>query len=169
MSTENSKPEWFQMTEAGAFPTVSKAKRALRIMALSAPLLVLGAGFVYAQSQNSPGTTASAASPISTATTAVSIPAIVATTAAASVTTQHTSLLSSTPVKASNISFNFPIKKPTGGSEDANGSGEGNGDDNSTLSLSPAPTLSPLSSGTPSIGGIKKPTGGSEDANGSDD
>ena len=65
MSPENSKPEWFQMADADPIPANPKSKKGIRMMALATPLLVLGAGLVYAQTQGtSPadaGTTAQAA------------------------------------------------------------------------------------------------------------
>ena len=75
MSPENSKPEWFQMADADPMPATPKSKRGIRMMALATPLLVLGAGLAYAQTQGtSPadaGTTAqAAANPIAIASTA---------------------------------------------------------------------------------------------------
>lgn len=69
MSSENSKPEWFQMAEADVFPPQSRGKRVVRIMALATPLLVLGAGLVFAQTQDSPTAVASAVTSAATPTT----------------------------------------------------------------------------------------------------
>ncbi len=73
MSPEISKPEWFQMADADPIPAAPKSKKGIRLMAIATPLLVLGAGLAYAQTQGtSPadaGTTAqAAANPISFST-----------------------------------------------------------------------------------------------------
>ncbi len=126
MSSENSKPEWFQMTEAEVFPPQSKGKRAIRIMALTTPILVLGAGLVFAQTQGSPTAVASAVtSPTAAAVDPVSI---------ASTPTPSTQVAASTPVTAPastaiQVSLTSPnpsstVKKPaiatlpTGGGDD---------------------------------------------------
>ena len=71
MSPANSKPEWFQLADGDVIPPRPKSKRAVRIMALATPLLVLGAGLVFAQTQESPIAVASAVT--STATQSPSI------------------------------------------------------------------------------------------------
>ena len=89
MSPEKSKPEWFHMAEADAAPPQPKGRKVIRIMALATPLLVLGASMVFAQTQGTPTTLASAvtsaASPVatSTASTPVSTAIQVAQTAPA--------------------------------------------------------------------------------------
>jgi hypothetical protein len=70
MSSENSKPEWFQMAQADAFEPKPASKKVLKIMALATPLFVLGAGLVFAQSQNSPSAVATALPTSSVATAA---------------------------------------------------------------------------------------------------
>lgn len=76
MSPENSKPEWFHMAEADDTPPRPRGKRVIRIMALAIPLLVLGAGLVFAQTQDTPNAVASAATSASTpASTPVTTPA----------------------------------------------------------------------------------------------
>lgn len=130
MSPENSKPEWFQMTQADAFEPKPKSKRVVRIMALATPLFVLGAGMVFAQTQDSPTAQASSS------TTAVSTPAAtdpislssapVATTpsaapvsATASNAVQISQASSTTPSAKASITIKKPgIKMPTGGGDD---------------------------------------------------
>jgi len=91
MTSENSKPEWFQMTDADTIPPQPKGKRAAWIMALATPLLVLGAGLVFAQTQGSPTAVASA---VTSAATSASTPAStpVTTPASASITIQKPSI-----------------------------------------------------------------------------
>ena len=105
MSSENSKPEWFQMTDADTIPPQAKGKRAIRIMALATPLLVLGAGLVFAQTQDSPTAVASAVTSAATSngdrvslstTPAPSAQATASTSASAPVTTQVTTPASTT-------------------------------------------------------------------------
>ena len=75
MSTENSKPEWFQMAQTDAFEPKSGSKKLLRIMALAAALFVLGAGLALAQSQTTPNAVASPSATVQTATVAPATPA----------------------------------------------------------------------------------------------
>jgi len=123
MNTENSTPEWFQMAQGDGFEPKPKGKRALRIMALTAPLFVLGAGLVFAQTQESPtavasgvATTASASSS-STAPISLSTPAPTAPSAGNTVQVAQTS--SATPTAKASITIKKPaITMPTGGGED---------------------------------------------------
>lgn len=50
--TPMKKPEWFQMAEADGPRQVRKVKRGARIVALIAPLLLVGVGVVVAQSND---------------------------------------------------------------------------------------------------------------------
>jgi cytoskeletal protein RodZ len=134
MSSENSKPEWFQMTETDVFPPRSKGKRAVRIMALATPLLVLGAGLVFAQTQDSPTAVASAvtstatptADPIALSTTpsqsVVSAPASTPVTTQASTPTSRTIQVSqsSSTTQSPSITIKKPAiaTLPTGGGDD---------------------------------------------------
>lgn len=56
-----SKPEWFQLTEAdqshGRPSVLRRVNRAARLLALATPLLVVGMGFLVAQSGPTPATT----------------------------------------------------------------------------------------------------------------
>lgn len=73
MSPENSTPEWFQMAQADAFESKPKS-RVVRIIALAIPLLVLGAGLVFTQTQDSPSAVASSGTnTVSTAVTSTPI------------------------------------------------------------------------------------------------
>ncbi|MBI3429509.1 MAG: hypothetical protein HY050_05560 [Actinobacteria bacterium] len=56
----NSKPEWFQLTEADQIQARPKVNRAARILALASPLLVVGMGVIVAQNGNAPTAIASA-------------------------------------------------------------------------------------------------------------
>ena len=141
MSTENSKPEWFQMSEADAFEPKPASKKVLRIMALATPLFVLGAGLVFAQSQSSPSALASSAAAVQTSAVAAATPA-------------------SSPIRISRVASVGPaitIAKP--GIKLPSGSGE---DDISSAVLS-----APNSSTTITKPGIKLPSGG--DGEGNDD
>ncbi len=143
MSPENSKPEWFQMAEADAIPAALKSKRGIRMMALATPLLVLGAGLAYAQTQGtSPadaGTTAqAAANPIaiaSTSTPTASTP--VANTPSTPKVSSHESSTASTVLVSQTSSA------PT-----------------STAPVSPAAPVSPTAITKP---GLTMPTSGGED------
>ena len=97
MSPENSKPEWFHMAEADDTPPRPRGKRVIRIMALATPLLALGAGLVFAQTQDTPNAVASA---VTSASTPASTP--VTTPASASITIKKPSI----------------AKLPTGGGND---------------------------------------------------
>ncbi len=65
MNIEN-KPEWFQMADADRAAQFSSAsapkvrKRSAALLALTAPLAILGAGLVFAQSTSAPEATAAA-------------------------------------------------------------------------------------------------------------
>ena len=50
--TPINKPEWFQMAEADGPKPMRTIKRGTRIVALMAPLFLLGVGFVVAQSND---------------------------------------------------------------------------------------------------------------------
>jgi hypothetical protein len=107
MSTDNSKPDWFQMAEADAFEPKPATKKALRIMALATPLFVLGAGLAYAQSQINPNVVATAGSTTSLVT---------ATSSPASSPIHITSLTLTT--QSASITIRKPaIKLPSGGDE----------------------------------------------------
>lgn len=136
MKAEDSTPEWFQLAKADAFEPKPKNKRVLRAMALATPLFVLGAGMVFAQTQDSPtasasglvATSAATADPISlsttpTATAPVSAAAEPATSAPATrsagnaVSISQTS--SVTPTTQTSITIKKPaITMPTGGGDD---------------------------------------------------
>ena len=73
MSPANSKPEWFQLADGDAILPRPKSKRAVRIMALATPLLVLGAGLVFAQTQESPIAVASAVTSAATQSPSITI------------------------------------------------------------------------------------------------
>lgn len=153
MSPENSKPEWFQMSEADGFGPEPRSKRVVRIMALATPLLVLGAGLVFAQTQDSPTAVASAstslsspaasADPIALSNTASPSPAAASAPAASTAPTTHVISVSQTSDDASipkaSITITQPgitqpgiakpgIAKPTGGGED-DGIGRDSDDD----------------------------------------
>lgn len=104
MSTNESKPEWFQLAEAdwaaspGAVnPKALKARRSnpIRIMAISTPLLVLGAGLLFAQTQQAPDAFASAT------TSASSAPLAGTANTSGNATSTPMSVDSSTPVQSS--------------------------------------------------------------------
>jgi hypothetical protein len=99
MSAEPEKPEWFKMTEADKAPL--PRKRGLRAAALAIPLLMVGAGFVVAQSQNPPAVTATAS--------AAQTPAVQSTPPGSANTSQPTATPASTPA----IGTVPPIKLPT--------------------------------------------------------
>lgn len=126
MSPENSKPEWFQMAEADAFEPKPKSKRVVRVMVLATPLLVLGVGLVFAQTQDSPtavasSTTSAVSTPAATGPISLSSTPVATTPTAASTPASHTiqvSQATTTTPKAS-ITIKKPgIKMPTGGGED---------------------------------------------------
>jgi hypothetical protein len=129
MSPENSKPEWFQMADADATPPQPKSRRVIRIMALATPLLVLGAGLVFAQTQESPIAVASAATAATTATpattdaTARSISPIVASAPRPSSTPVSSAVQvsqSSPAPQSSSVTIAKPsiATMPTGGGSD---------------------------------------------------
>jgi len=127
MSPENSKPEWFQMAQADAFEPKPKSKRVVRIMALATPLLVLGAGLVFAQTQDSPTAVASSSTsavsttdPISLSSTpAATTPSPTAASTPASNTIQVSQAATTTTTPKASITIKKPgITMPTGGGED---------------------------------------------------
>ncbi len=130
MSPENSKPEWFQMAEEDAFEPKPKSKRVVRIMALATPLLVLGVGLVFAQTQDSPTavansntnavSTAATTDPISLSSTpAASTPSPTAISTPASNAIQVSQVATTTATQKASITIKKPgIKLPTGGGED---------------------------------------------------
>lgn len=132
MSPENSKPEWFQLAEADAFPPQPKSRRIIRIMALAAPLFVLGAGFAFAQTQGNQAAVASTGTTtVSMGTPASTNPISVSSTPVANTPSPTTA---STPVShriqvsqaattltapKTSITIKKPgIKLPSGGGED---------------------------------------------------
>lgn len=108
MSAENSKPEWFQMSQSDAFESKPASKRVLRIIALATPLFVLGAGLVFAQSQSTPGAV----------TTALPTTTVAATTATPASNPVHITQAASTTQKAAITIAKPGIKLPTGGGDD---------------------------------------------------
>lgn len=134
MNTENSTPEWFQMAQEDGFAPKPKSKRVIRVIAMASPLLVLGAGLVFASTQESPiAVASSAASPTHSSTTPMAVsstaaantattPAATAPSAASAtdLVVQASQTTSSTPT----LRVSAPIKKPaltmpTGGEDDA--------------------------------------------------
>lgn len=130
MSPENSTPEWFQMAQADAFEPKPKSKRVVRIMALATPLLVLGAGLVFAQTQDSPtavasSTTSAVSTPAATDTISLSstptatTPSPTAASTPASNTIQVSQTATATTTPKASITIKKPgITMPTGGGED---------------------------------------------------
>ena len=94
MSPENSKPEWFQLADGDAILPRPRSKRAVRIMALATPLLVLGAGLVFAQTQESPSAVASAVTSPAPRTTQVSYVATSPPTSSPSITIRKPAIAS---------------------------------------------------------------------------
>lgn len=149
MSPENSKPEWFQMAEADAIPTTPKSRKGIRLMALATPLLVLGVGLAYAQTQGtSPadaGTTAqAAANPISIAsssTAPVSTPAASTPVASTSSTSEVSAPKASSRETSTSTSTTILV---------------------SQTSSTPTP-VTPPAAPTISKPGLTMPTGGGED------
>ncbi len=153
MNTENSKPEWFQLSQSDAFEPKPARKRALRVMALATPLLVLGAGLVYAQSQNSPVAVATAlpqssaaAAPSTQASDPIAITQSAATPASAPIRITQ----AAATTQRATITITKPgIKLPSGG-----------GEDDSSPAILTAPAPSPTTA-KPSIATM--PSGGSDD------
>jgi len=119
MSPEISKPEWFQLADADTPAPKLKGKRAVRIMALATPLLVLGAGLVFAQTQDSPTAVASAATSTASTTDPIALsstPAATPTSAGNAVQVSQVAATSPSP----SITIKKPgIKMPTGGADDS--------------------------------------------------
>lgn len=115
MTPENPKPEWFQMTEGDGFDPKPASKRALKMLALATPLLVLGAGLVFAQSQDSPTALASASvSTAPAASTPISVSTPATTSPNAAVQVSQATPTPSTPAAG----ITKPgIKLPTGGDD----------------------------------------------------
>ena len=129
VSQEVSKPEWFQMADADDIPPVQKSRRFIRIMALASPLLVLGGGLVFAQTQNAPLDTATATASTAVAGANSSTPAVTtqpitqrpqpkAAPTLANNRLQISQPSTSAVAVATNISISKPgIKFPTGGDD----------------------------------------------------
>lgn len=134
MSSEHSKPEWFQMADADAIPPRPTGKRVVRIMALATPLLVLGAGLVFAQTQDSPTAVASAVTSAATPTTdAIALsttpsPSVASAPVTAPVTRTFQVSQSNSTTQSPSITIKKPAiaTLPTGGGED---DGERDSDD----------------------------------------
>lgn len=133
MSAEDTTPEWFQMAQEDGYAPKPKKNRVLRAAALATPLFVLGAGLVFAQTQDSPTAVASGTNTVSSASPAassaadpisLSTPTAAATTNAVQVAQTSTAA----PSARSSITIKKPaITMPTGGGDD---DGIGSGDDN---------------------------------------
>ena len=131
MSAQESKPEWFQMADAdwAASPQADKVgvksrrKNPIQLMAISAPILVLGAGLFFAQTQSAPTSFASPTTAVSTASTNPSSPASSAPTESAapiantpSSTTPVTSALRAATAPSAPAQTGFaPISAKNGG------------------------------------------------------
>jgi cytoskeletal protein RodZ len=100
MSANESKPEWFQLADedwaanpAAIEARVNKARRRnpIKIMAISTPLLVLGAGLFFAQSQQTPDAFAASVPTVATSQAAPTSGSagFTATTSATSATTEN--------------------------------------------------------------------------------
>lgn len=168
MTPNNEKPEWFQLTEGDKVQSRRTIKRGFRVFAVTLPLLVLGTGFVVAQTQGGPGTSADATTPLASAaqstapttqnastgqdnsTTSTGSSSAVIVNADQKTSSAGTSKIEaksshpthvSTPTTASPI-LTPSIKPPTGGSDDGI---EGSNVINSTISSS---SISQLPSGS---------------------
>ena len=110
MSEENEKPDWFQMTEGDEIPRQRNIKRGVRVLAVTLPLLVLGTGFVVAQSHGGPGASANAS--VSSASSQGTSAQTLSSTenSPAPVTTTPSATPSATPFATPSI-----IAPPTGG------------------------------------------------------
>lgn len=126
MEAEDSTPEWFKMAQADGFEPKPKSKRVLRIMALATPLFVLGAGLVFAQTQDSPTAVASGVSSTASVSTSatpsadpISLSTPAPTSSAPSTAVQVSQASSVTPSARASITIKKPaITMPTGGGED---------------------------------------------------
>ncbi|MCX6429833.1 MAG: hypothetical protein NTX12_02485 [Actinobacteria bacterium] len=98
MSAYESKPEWFQMADedwatspaAVKMGVKTRRKNPIQLMAISAPILVLGAGLFFAQTQSAPTSFASPA-------TTVAAPASNPSSSASSAPTESAAPVVNTP------------------------------------------------------------------------
>lgn len=154
----NEKPEWFQLTQGDEIEPRHQVKRILRITALAAPLLILGTGFVMAQTQNGPDASANqTVSSTSVQPVAIqsapensSAPTTPATEEGAIVNANHSISLAPTPKSSDKAEsavatqVSVPSNIPSA----------------STTPSQPVTITAPL---------IKPPTGGGDDRGGDDD
>lgn len=133
MSTEETTPEWFQMAQADGYAPKPKKNRVLRAAALASPLFVLGAGLVFAQTQDTPTAVASASTTVAAAdpaTNSATAPISLASSTPAPVAASNAIQVSQVtpPTTRASITIKKPaITMPTGGGED---DGIGGSDDN---------------------------------------
>jgi hypothetical protein len=106
MSAHESKPEWFQLADEdwasnpraiSAKEVKARRKNPIRLMAISTPLLVLGAGLFVAQSQEAPQAFAASAPIVATAPMTATAPVSEATTTT-TVPTTSSPVVESAPV-----------------------------------------------------------------------
>lgn len=142
MSTQGSKPEWFQMAEAdwAASPRAKNAKAVkvsrnnpIRLMAISAPLLVLGAGLLFAQTQQVPDAFAAASTTVtSSAPDQSSVAAGITSANSVQTPAINTPRVSATRASNALSTLQSGLKLPAKGSiqsdDDGNNSGEGEND-----------------------------------------
>lgn len=70
------KPEWFEMTEGENNPRPNRGKKVLKVVALTAPLLIVAGGIVVAQTGNSGPADAVNAGPTETIAPAEPAPSV---------------------------------------------------------------------------------------------
>ena len=167
MTPNENKPEWFQMADADASPR-HNLRRRVRILALSAPLVMISAGLVYAQTQNeAPATATETVAPANvespqttnvqpTQNSTQSNTAPTKSVAAKTVSTIHSTAKIS---KASETSAATPspvltppsIQKPTsGGGNDDGVEGQEGGEHSKKKNFGTNPAKTPIKPPTPS-------------------
>ncbi|MEK6649220.1 MAG: hypothetical protein AABY37_07965 [Actinomycetota bacterium] len=145
----NGKPEWFQLIEGDEIKPRHQVKRALRVMALAAPLFVLGTGFVLAQTQD--GSHAIASETVSLTSTAPE---------------SSTAPLPSTSSNAAIVNANHAVSlaPPSSGNDKTENASPARvvvSTANATSSTSQSTTITAPS--------IKRPTGGEDDEDDEED
>ena len=150
MTSMSGKPEWFQLIEGDEIKPRHQVKRTLRVMALAAPLFVLGTGFVLAQTQD--GSHAIASETVSLTSTAPE---------------SSTAPLPSTSSNAAIVNASHGVSlapPPSSGDDKAENASPARvvvSTANATSSTSQATTITAPS--------IKRPTGGEDDDDEEDD
>lgn len=113
------KPEWFAMTEGDQFVPRPRVNRVARMLALATPLLVIGTGFMVAQTSTGQATDLGKSILVASASQNSTVPTTQNSVTVPSQSTQEVGAPVASGIGTSSTTgVRSSIAKPTGGSDD---------------------------------------------------